>query len=230
MLALFSISTLATISAVVAQNVTQIMVGSSGSNPFMFTPANVTVAEGDIVTFTFSGVPGNHSVTQSSFTAPCDPLGNGFDSGNILIPAGTSSGFPTWNLTVTNASQPIWFFCKQLVPQPHCNSGMVGSINAPATGQFTFDAFKQAAQAHQGNSGQSVGFLVGQAASASAVPGPFSGSITGFGLPNPSATAPSVVSSSAAASPAATSASSASKMHTSGVFAMMAAIIGLALA
>lgn len=96
--------------------------------------------------------PGNHSVTQSSFDAPCDPLGNGFDSGNILI-SDSSSGFPTWNLTITNASQPIWFFCKQLVPQPHCNVGMVGSINAPSSGQFTFEGFRQAAMSHQGNSG-----------------------------------------------------------------------------
>ena len=121
--------------------------------------------------FTFSGVwaslsqfekqfevdihhsPGNHSITQSSFESPCDPLGNGFDSGNIFIPD-TTGGFPTWNLTITNTSAPIWFFCKQLAPQPHCDVGMVGSINAPSTGN-TFDAFQAAARAHQGNSGES---------------------------------------------------------------------------
>ena len=63
------------------------------------------------------------------------------------------------------------------------------------------------------------------------MPGPLTGSITGFGLPNPSATAPSVVSSATgSASPAATSASSANEVRTSGIVAFMAAILGLALA
>jgi hypothetical protein len=47
--------------------------------------------------------PGNHSVTQSSFAAPCTPLTGGFDSGLIFTPAGVT-GFAEWNLTITNAS------------------------------------------------------------------------------------------------------------------------------
>ena len=77
---------------------------------------------------------------------------------------------------------------------------------------------------------QSVGFLVGQGASASALPGPLTGSISGFGLPNPSATAPSVVSSASSASATATSASSARELKTGGMVAIVAAIFGLALA
>lgn len=94
-------------------------------------------------------------MTQSSFSDPCDPLSNGFDSGNIFIPMGTTTGFPTWNLTITNTSEPIWFFCKQLVPQAHCNVGMVGAINAPTSGSMAFDAYTSNAEAHQGNSGVS---------------------------------------------------------------------------
>ncbi|PAV20249.1 extracellular serine-rich [Pyrrhoderma noxium] len=192
------LSVFALLSHVVAQNNTiQITVGGPPSNPFFFSPANVTANEGDVVMFTFSGVPGNHSITQSSFESPCDPLGNGFDSGNIFIPD-TKGGFPTWNLTITNTSTPIWFFCKQLAPQPHCDVGMVGSINAPSTGN-TFDAFQAAARAHQGNSGQAIGFLVGQGASASAVPGPLIGSNIGFGLPDSTAIPPSTIISSTAA-------------------------------
>ncbi len=45
--------------------------------------------------------PGNHSVTQSSFAAPCTPLAGGFDSGWILLPDAPSTP-PLWNLTITD--------------------------------------------------------------------------------------------------------------------------------
>lgn len=86
--------------------------------------------------------PGNHSVTQSSFASPCEPLAGGFDSGWIEIPAGTTvTTPPTWSLTITNdqkvccpsaslrpvfdvfSHQPIWFYCKQLKTAPHCTAG-----------------------------------------------------------------------------------------------------------
>ena len=38
----------------------------------------------------------------------------------------------------------IWFHCKQVT---HCGLGMVGSINAPSSGQYTFQAFQAAAKA-----------------------------------------------------------------------------------
>jgi hypothetical protein len=53
--------------------------------------------------------PGNHTVSQSSFNNPCGMLEGGFDSGYIVIPSGLTSGFPTFNLTITNAS--IREFC-----------------------------------------------------------------------------------------------------------------------
>ncbi|KAH8094590.1 hypothetical protein DFH11DRAFT_1738537 [Phellopilus nigrolimitatus] len=140
---------------------------------------------------------------------------------------GATSGFPTWNLTITNDSSPIWFFCKQLIPAPHCDVGMVGAINAPTSGSNTFAAFQAAAMSHVGNSGQSVGFLVGQGASASALPGPLSGSIMGFGQPNPTATAPSIVSPAASST---SSSSAALGLHASGVVAILAAFFGIVLA
>lgn len=101
--------------------------------------------------------PGNHSVTQSAFTAPCQPLAGGFDSGNILIPSNFSaSDAPQWNLTITNTSKPLWFYCKQLKPNPHCDSGMVGSINAPLNGTNTYEAFQASAKNQTGPSGVSV--------------------------------------------------------------------------
>ncbi|KAI0078172.1 hypothetical protein K474DRAFT_1619944 [Panus rudis PR-1116 ss-1] len=111
-------------------------------NGFVFNPSNFTAPNGTIVTFFFpdNGTP--HSVVQSSFADPCTPLqasgGNatGFDSG---ITAGTQ-----FTLNITNDQIPIWFFCK--VPT-HCGSGMVGSINAPTSGNTTYAAFQAAAEA-----------------------------------------------------------------------------------
>ncbi|KAJ7826801.1 hypothetical protein B0H14DRAFT_2286982, partial [Mycena olivaceomarginata] len=88
-----------------------------------FEPNLVFATNGTIVTFKFTGSPGNHSVTQSSFANPCQPLDGGFDSGWISVKEALPSP-PEWNLTITNDRIPIWFYCKQLLPVPHCHSGM----------------------------------------------------------------------------------------------------------
>ncbi|PBK98556.1 hypothetical protein ARMGADRAFT_580574 [Armillaria gallica] len=228
----------------VAQNATVIQVGGTASEPggiFQFNPANVTASEGDVITFEFSGAPGNHSITQSSLANPCTPLSGGFDSGWVFIP-GPGTPAPQFNLTVTNASSPIWFYCKQLVPSPHCQAGMIGAINAPTTGNASFDTYISNAVAFSGTPGQEVGALVGQGASASAAPGPIPSGVTLFGSPaagaSATATAPgagssasgsSGASSSGSASGAGTS-SAAVNIRASGFWAGVAMIMGIALA
>ncbi|KAF9552448.1 hypothetical protein CPC08DRAFT_714606 [Agrocybe pediades] len=165
---LFAAATLAFASVAAAQQVVTVG-GTPGAAGFIFSPSNFTAKNGTVVTFQFTGIPGNHSVTQSSFPTPCEPLAGGFDSGNIFINT-TQATTPTFNLTITNDSKPIWFFCKQLNPTPHCGQGMVGSINAPASGN-TFDKFLSAAKAvgtATASVGQGQGGLVGVGASASA--------------------------------------------------------------
>jgi hypothetical protein len=44
-----------------------------------FTPENTVVAAGDLVEFRFR--PANHSVAQSNFSTPCQPMNSGFFSG-----------------------------------------------------------------------------------------------------------------------------------------------------
>ncbi|THG97568.1 hypothetical protein EW026_g4459 [Hermanssonia centrifuga] len=126
-----------------------IQVGSTAAAAggiFQFIPSNITAANGTTVTFMWSGAPGNHSVTQSSLDSPCQPLPNGFDSGFVFIPTPATSGIPSWNLTITNDQEPIYFYCGQLVPAPgHCPLGMVGTINAPTTGNASWEAFWETA-------------------------------------------------------------------------------------
>ncbi|KAI0695720.1 hypothetical protein BC835DRAFT_932476 [Cytidiella melzeri] len=208
------ISTVAALSAAVftAAQVT-IQVGGPLGQTYNFFPPNVTAANGTVVTFVFAGAPGNHSVTQSTFAQPCDPMASGFDSGFVFIPMNNTAAVPSWNLTITNDQTPIWFYCGQLAPVPHCTQGMVGSINAQADGNRSFSAFKQAAIALNGTTtpGAPVPNLNGVGANATAVPGPISGSISltgaaagptfsGSGIP------PSAVMLSSGAGPSGTSA------------------------
>ncbi|GAA5919802.1 hypothetical protein JCM1841_005872 [Sporobolomyces salmonicolor] len=124
---------------VFAQQNHQIIVG--GLPGLVYTPSNISAAMGDTVTFVFQ--TRNHTVTQSSFAAPCQPLVNastgarGFDSGYVPV-ASDMLQAPAWTIQIlTNG--PIWFHCSQI---GHCGQGMVGSINAPASGNKTFADFK----------------------------------------------------------------------------------------
>ncbi|KAF7369702.1 hypothetical protein MVEN_00301700 [Mycena venus] len=135
-----------------------------------FLPNVVLAANGTIVTFQFTGAPGNHSVTQSSFANPCQPLAGGFDSGWVSVPAGQSlESPPEWNLTITNDQIPIWFYCKQLFPVPHCHSGMVGVINVDTTNK-SFPEFQDNIRNDSTIPGQAEGNFSGVGAVATGAP------------------------------------------------------------
>jgi len=119
-----------------------VTVGAAGM--LEYNPSFITAMQGDIVQFTF--MPKNHTVTQSSFAAPCVPLSGGITSGFMPVAADATS-FPTFSLTVTNATTPLWFHCEQT---GHCGKGMVFAINAPAPpSPKSFDAFKALATGGQ---------------------------------------------------------------------------------
>ncbi|KAG9200304.1 hypothetical protein B5807_07762 [Epicoccum nigrum] len=105
----------------------------------VFKPDSITAAEGDTVSFHFW--PKNHSIAQAAFNSPCAPMDNGFWSG--FVPTSDTQNTANWTFTyeVTNASKPIWFYCTQ---GKHCQAGMVGVINPPASGANTLAAFKNA--------------------------------------------------------------------------------------
>ncbi|KAK7042019.1 hypothetical protein R3P38DRAFT_2511893 [Favolaschia claudopus] len=167
---------------------------------FQFIPNSIMAPNGTVVNFRFSGIPGNHSVTQASFNSPCQPLAGGFDSGWVEILQNTTGGtpLPSWNLTITNDQIPIWFFCKQLLPSPHCPAGMVGVINVQP-GANSLSAFRSKAQSDN-SPGQEQGGLVGLGASASADPEVPSAFATLFkGTASATATAPAGGSGSGSA-------------------------------
>ncbi|PSR72605.1 hypothetical protein PHLCEN_2v11529 [Hermanssonia centrifuga] len=232
------ITVLSAAAVVVAQ--TTIQVGSTAAAAggiFQFIPSNITAANGTTVTFMWSGAPGNHSVTQSSLDSPCQPLPNGFDSGFVFIPTPATSGIPSWNLTITNDQEPIYFYCGQLVPAPgHCPLGMVGTINAPTTGNASWEAFWETAMGTAATTpGTPIPNLSGVGANASAAPGPLTGSgVSGAGLPTASgassAAPPSSSATSASTSPSpTTSASAAVLLSANGITAMIAVLFGIAL-
>ncbi|KAJ6623398.1 hypothetical protein B0H10DRAFT_1786371 [Mycena sp. CBHHK59/15] len=111
---------------------------------FTFSPANVTAANGTSVTFWFPNTGIDHSVTQSSFANPCTYLtasannSAGFDSG--------LTNSKQFTIVITDAQPLALFGCTKLTfsQVQHCGMGMVGSINAPASGN-TFAAFQAAA-------------------------------------------------------------------------------------
>lgn len=110
----------------------------------VFSPNNITQElPGTIVEFSFN--PKNHSVVQSSFDKPCQPLDHGFSSG--FIPTAASPSGVLFDIVIPD-DKPIWFYCAQTTGD-HCQKGMVGSINAPTTGN-TLEAFISKAAATLG--------------------------------------------------------------------------------
>jgi len=132
----------------------KIVVGGPGA--LTFNPANITAQVGDTITFEFHEK--NHTVTASSFDAPCRDLFSStgtasFDSGFQPVAAG-STNFPIYTVQV-NDTKPIWAFCKQA---NHCGSGMVFAANAVESGTKNFDAFKALAMQTNGTGSGSSGY------------------------------------------------------------------------
>jgi len=143
-----SIALLASAASLVSAANFTVLVGDGGV--LAFNPTSVTVADGDTINFEFRAK--NHTATQSTFANPCTlqttPT-TGVDSGFQFVPANSTS-FPTWSITVQNASAPLWFFCRQTNPASHCHAGMVFAVNP--TAEKTFAAFQAAAEAAGGSS------------------------------------------------------------------------------
>ncbi|KAI0261048.1 hypothetical protein BC834DRAFT_941179 [Gloeopeniophorella convolvens] len=122
----------------------RIIVGGTGV--LTYQPANISAQPGDTITFEFHQK--NHTVSQSSFAAPCQLLAStstsgqiGFDSGFMPV-SDNATTFPTYTIQV-NDTAPIWAYCRQ---QGHCGQGMVFAANAVESGPNTFEAFEARAK------------------------------------------------------------------------------------
>lgn len=105
----------ATTSADADSEIQTVQVGASG---LVFSPSTITADEGDIIEFM---IHAGHSVAESSFANPCQPIAG----------AGIWSGFPSSTTTFrvqVNNTNPVWLYCG--VPG-HCQAGMAAVINQP---------------------------------------------------------------------------------------------------
>jgi len=128
----------------------KITVGDGGL--LAYNPTNITASIGDTVTFEFH--PKNHTVTQSNFLKPCQPLADTSTTGQVGFASGfepvsaNATTFPTFEIQI-NDTAPIWGYCGQV---GHCGEGMVFSINAVADGPNNFTAFQTLAKEINGSS------------------------------------------------------------------------------
>jgi len=106
-------------------------------NTLVFDPPSVNASIGQTINFVFpSDLP--VSVTQSAPNAPCTHLD--FANGTV----GFDSELQTSVIVTMEIldDEPIYFHCKH---PGHCGTGMVGTINAPVSGNGSFAAFQAAA-------------------------------------------------------------------------------------
>ncbi|CZT40691.1 uncharacterized protein RSE6_00332 [Rhynchosporium secalis] len=120
-----------------------VRVGSMNGS-IKFYPDNMKAAVGDMVQFQFA--PNNHTVTQSTFDAPCQPIAansnvTGIYSGFMPVSA-SSTTTPTYTVMV-KAATPMWLYCSQ---GKHCQGGMVMVINenTAANASRSLTAYREA--------------------------------------------------------------------------------------
>ena len=126
-----------------------IVVGAN--NGLVYDPPSIQAKPGDTVLFKFDSK--NHTVTQSSFSNPCQGLvkddgSAGFKSGFRPV-QGAAADTLTFAVTV-NDTAPIWGYCGQT---GHCAAGMVFAINAVESGPNNFAAFQELAKQQASPSG-----------------------------------------------------------------------------
>jgi plastocyanin len=101
---------------------------ASANNSLLYFPNNIKAEVGDMVQFQFAA--GNHTVTQSTFDNPCEPIvmnsanTTGIYSGFMPVAAGATTS-PVYTIMINNTT-PIWLYCSQA---SHCQKGMTMVIN-----------------------------------------------------------------------------------------------------
>jgi len=113
------------------------------NNGLHFEPQNVVAEIGDLIEFHF--LPKNHTVVQSSFDKPCEPLADGsgiFSGFNFQTAEGEADKVFTF---MVKSNEPFWYYCSQTAGE-HCKSGMSGVINQNFNSDKTLAAYKEKAK------------------------------------------------------------------------------------
>jgi len=141
------------IGSALAQNVHVVTVGGTNGTK-EFSPNNVVAAVGDLIQFQYNGA--NHTVTQSSFDLPCQPIAQ---TANV---SGVFSGFmpvaesdtmrPAFTIPVTSTT-PMWLYCSQAT---HCQAGMVMVVNENTAANATRSLTNYAAGASAAPTGLAI--------------------------------------------------------------------------
>lgn len=122
----------------------RIFAGSTVENGGLhFEPQNVVAEIGDLIEFHF--LPKNHTMVQSSFDKPCEPLAGGagiFAGFNFATKEGEAPN--VFQFTVKD-TQPFWYYCSQTAGN-HCQSGMSGVINQNFNSDKTLAKYKEMAK------------------------------------------------------------------------------------
>lgn len=123
----FALSAMSLSSALAASVTVHVVQVGASNGTLAYFPNNIKAAVGDMVQFQFA--PANHTVTQSTFDAPCQPIAmnsnvTGIYSGFMPVSA-SSTTTPTYTVMI-NSTTPMWLYCSQ---GKHCQNGMTMVIN-----------------------------------------------------------------------------------------------------
>jgi plastocyanin len=123
----FALSAMSLSSALAASVTVHVVQVGAANGTLAYFPNNIKAAVGDMVQFQFA--PVNHTVTQSTFDAPCQPIAmnsnvTGIYSGFMPVSASATTT-PTYTVLI-NSTTPMWLYCSQ---GKHCQSGMTMVIN-----------------------------------------------------------------------------------------------------
>ncbi|RYP10983.1 hypothetical protein DL765_007944 [Monosporascus sp. GIB2] len=147
-----------------AQRLHVVSVSGEGDWALKFAPDNIKVPVGDMIQFQFRA--GNHSVVQSTFDNPCEPIKmhtgtEGFYSGYQLVQASESMDMiPTYTIMVKD-EKPMWVYCSQ---GQHCQNGMTMVINenTAANSSRSLDEYRKLAAEAPDNLGGDVAGIGGE--------------------------------------------------------------------
>ncbi|ETN45663.1 uncharacterized protein HMPREF1541_09496 [Cyphellophora europaea CBS 101466] len=116
----------------------EVKVGSNGLN---FDPDALTASPGDLINFHFYA--SNHSVAQSSFDKPCQPIdgSSGIFTG-FFTASGKDEASQMFSMRL-NGTDPMWLYCSS---GEHCKGGQSMVINSVSGSDQTLKQYKENAK------------------------------------------------------------------------------------